>query len=53
MAKTIIDVFDIPNNHDAVVILDLAQQLQDICSKYGINAFQPGAMKELKMASKY
>lgn len=50
MPKTTIDVFDVPNNPDAETIIDLAQQLQDVCSKYGINAFQPGAMKELKTA---
>lgn len=50
MPKDKIDVFDVPNNQDAVAIINLAQQLQDICSKYHINAFQPGAMKELKTA---
>lgn len=30
--------------------LELAEELQSIGSKLGFNAFQPGAMKELKMA---
>lgn len=32
-------------------ILELAEELEGECSELGINAFQPGAMKELKMAS--
>lgn len=46
-----INTFNAASNIDATKILQAAQKLQDLSSIHGINAFQPGAMKELKMAS--
>ena len=38
------------NIEDVKKALELAEQLQEIGSRLGFNVFQPGAMKELKMA---
>ncbi len=51
MAKNTIKIVDVQNKKaDIKDIIKTAEQLQEKCSKYGINAFQPGAIKELKMA---
>lgn len=49
MTNTILDF----SNHGPKVdrALQLAEELQNIGSELGFNVFQPGAMKELKMAS--
>lgn len=44
-------IIDVQNNITEITdILKTAEELQQKCSKYKINAFQPGAIKELKMA---
>ena len=51
MAKNTIKIVDVQNKkNDITDIIKTAEELQEKCSKYGINAFQPGAIKELKMA---
>ena len=45
------NVLDIESKkYEVEKILELAEKLQDKCSFLGFNAFQPGAIKELKMA---
>lgn len=45
-------IFDLSANaKDVEKALKLAEELQEIGAKHGFNVFQPGAMKELKMAS--
>jgi len=39
------------NITDINEIIRQAEKLQELCTKYGFNAFQPGAIKELKMAT--
>ena len=51
MAKNAIKIVDVQNKKTEITdIIKTAEQLQEKCSKYGINAFQPGAIKELKTA---
>ena len=46
-----IKIIDVQNKKSAIKdIIKTAEELQEKCSKYGINAFQPGAIKELKTA---
>lgn len=47
-----VQVLDLVANQEKVKkILDTAYQLQTLCSELKFNAFQPGAIKELKMAT--
>lgn len=51
MKESEIKILKIANvESDIKQLLELAEELQRIGSKYGFNVFQPGAMKELKMA---
>lgn len=44
-------ILDIKANRDKITeIIAQAEKLQSLCSEFNFNAFQPGAIKELKMA---
>lgn len=49
--KNNLSILDLVKNKDKVMeLLMVAEKLQELCSELGINPFQPGAIKELKMA---
>ena len=45
-------ILDMKSNRDKITeIITQAEKLQALCSEFNFNAFQPGAIKELKMAT--
>lgn len=45
-------ILDVTSNSEKIkAIISQAERLQELCSEFDFNAFQPGAIKELKMAT--